>query len=45
VINGIRGSFTGILYNEVDPRDSVTITRGAFVLKKVNWYNFDQCAP
>jgi hypothetical protein len=45
VINGIRGSFTGTLYNEVDPRDSVTITRGAFVLKKVNWYNFDQCAP
>jgi hypothetical protein len=45
VINGIRGSFAGTLYNEADPRDSVTIDQGDFTLKKVNWYNFNQCAP
>jgi hypothetical protein len=44
-VNGIRGTFHGTLYNEADPLDSLTISRGAFTLKKVNWYNFDQCAP
>ncbi len=44
VVQGIEGSFAGTLYNEADPQDSLTISRGAFTLKKVNWYNFDQCA-
>jgi hypothetical protein len=44
-VNGIQGTFYGTLYNEADALDSLTISRGAFTLKKVNWYNFDQCAP
>ncbi len=42
VVQGIKGSFAGTLYNEANPMDSLIISRGAFTLKKVNWYNFDQ---
>jgi hypothetical protein len=42
-IQGVKGTFYGTLYNEVNPLDSITITRGTFTLKKTNWYNFDQC--
>ncbi len=44
VINGIAGTFYGTLYNENNSLDSLTFSRGSFVLKKVNWYNFNQCA-
>ncbi len=44
-VKGIKGTFSGTLYNAANPQDSVVITRGAFTLKKINWYNFDQCAP
>ncbi|KAA3437801.1 DUF5025 domain-containing protein [Rufibacter hautae] len=40
---GIRGTFYGTLYNEVNPKDSITIHQGEFLFKKVNWYNYDQC--
>ncbi len=42
-VNGIKGSFYGTLYNEANPQDSLTIRRGEFTLKKINWYNFNQC--
>ena len=45
VLHGIKGSFAGTLYNEANPMDSLIISRGTFTLKKVNWYNFNQCAP
>jgi len=43
-VTGIKGAFYGTLYNESNSLDSLTFTRGAFTLKKVNWYNFNQCA-
>lgn len=42
-LKGVSGVFYGTLYNESNPLDSITITRGAFTLKKTNFYNFDQC--
>ncbi|MBC7923228.1 MAG: DUF5025 domain-containing protein [Ferruginibacter sp.] len=42
--NGIKGSFYGTLYNENNPLDSLTLQQGEFTLKKINWYNFNQCA-
>lgn len=42
-IVGIRGSFSGILFNENNPLDSIQIENGQFVFRKTNWYNFNQC--
>ena len=41
---GIKGSFSGILYNRVNPKDSIVIDNCVFNLKKLNWNNFCQCA-
>jgi hypothetical protein len=41
---GIEGTFSGTLYNESNPQDSITIAKGAFTFKKVNWSTFNQCA-
>lgn len=35
VIPGIRGSFSGALYNEDNPKDSLVITKGKFDFKRV----------
>ena len=40
---GIKGSFSGILYNRVNPKDSIVIDNCIFSLKKLNWNNFCQC--
>ena len=41
---GIKGSFSGILYNSVNPKDSIIIDNCLFNLKKLNRNNFCQCA-
>jgi len=41
---GIKGSFSGILYNKDNPRDSIVIDNCIFNLKKLNRNNFCQCA-
>jgi len=41
---GIKGSFSGILYNRVNPKDSIVIDNCLFNLKKLNRNNFCQCA-
>ena len=38
---GIKGSFSGILYNEADPSDSLTIENGKFTFNIVN-VNYDR---
>ncbi|MES2730235.1 MAG: DUF5025 domain-containing protein [Bacteroidota bacterium] len=43
-LSGIRGTFYGTLYNEKNPLDSLIFQGGEFTLKKINWYNFNQCA-
>ena len=40
---GIEGAFEGVLYNETNPQDSLSIERGEFTFAKMNWYNFNQC--
>ena len=40
---GVIGSFSGTLYNEKNPADSVIISRGKFTLNKTNHYNYNQC--
>ena len=35
VIPGIEGSFSGVLYNEENPSDSLIITKGEFMFKRV----------
>jgi hypothetical protein len=42
-VTGIKGTFYGTLYNENNPSDSITIQQGEFTLRKINWYNFNQC--
>lgn len=41
---GIKGSFSGILYNKDNPKDSIVIDNCIFILKKLNRNNFCQCA-
>jgi len=41
---GIKGSFSGILYNRDNPKDSIVIDNCIFNLKKLNWNSFYQCA-
>lgn len=41
---GIKGSFSGILYNRSNPKDSIVIDNCLFNLKKLNRNNFCQCA-
>ena len=41
---GIKGSFSGTLYNETNPLDSLVIQKGSFSFRKLNWYNSNQCA-
>ena len=41
---GIKGSFSGILYNIANPKDSIIIDNCLFNLKKLNRNNFCQCA-
>ena len=41
---GIRGSFSGILYNKANPKDSIVVDNCLFNLKKLNRNNFCQCA-
>jgi len=43
ILTGIRGSFSGILYNNVNPNDSIVIDNCKFTFKKINWANFCQC--
>jgi len=43
-LNGIKGSFNGILYNKNNPNDSIVIDNCKFNFKKINWRNFCQCA-
>jgi len=42
-IKGVKGIFSGTLYNDVDPLDSITITQGNFMFNRPNRYSFDQC--
>ena len=42
-LQGIRGSFEGILYNLSDSNDSIIITNCQFTFKKINRYNYCQC--
>jgi len=41
---GIKGSFSGILYNRDNPKDSIVIDSCIFSLKKLNRNSFYQCA-
>lgn len=41
---GIKGFFHGTLYNEDNPLDSLVFRSGEFTFKKINWFNFNQCA-
>jgi hypothetical protein len=43
ILEGIRGTFSGILYNRVNPNDSIIIDNCNFTFKKINWANFCQC--
>ncbi len=38
---GFKGSFKGVLYNEVNPQDSIVISHGQFKFNVVNYY--DHC--
>jgi hypothetical protein len=40
---GIQGTFSGVLYNEDDPHDSLSISDGKFSFLKINFNNFNQC--
>ncbi len=42
-LKSVDGVFSGILYNELNPLDSIVISNGTFTLKHTNGYNFDQC--
>ena len=42
-LKGVKGSFSGTLYNEKDPSDSIVIKKGSFVFKRTNGYDFRQC--
>jgi len=44
VLIGIKGSFSGVLYNKANPKDSIVIDNCLFNLKKLNRNNFCQCA-
>lgn len=44
ILTGIKGSFSGILYNIIDSNDSIVIDDCKFTFKKLNWANFCQCA-
>ena len=41
---GIKGSFSGILYNINNQNDSIIIDKCNFTFNKVNWANFCQCS-
>ncbi|RYD86338.1 MAG: DUF5025 domain-containing protein [Sphingobacteriales bacterium] len=43
MLRGVKGSFSGTLYNEKDPLDSMDIKRGDFVFQRTNFYDFSQC--
>jgi hypothetical protein len=43
-LNGVKGSFSGILYNEANRQDSIIIKDCKFTFAKVNWNDFCQCA-
>ena len=43
-LQGIRGSFEGVLYNISDSNDSIIIYNCHFTFKKINRYNYCQCA-
>lgn len=43
-VTGIKGTFQGTLYNEINSLDSLTFSRGAFTFKKLNRNNYNQCA-
>jgi len=42
-IKGIKGTFSGFLFNLDNVKDSIKIERGSFIFKKLNFYNFNQC--
>ena len=42
-LQGIRGSFEGILYNVSDSNDSIVINNCQFIFKKMNRNNYCQC--
>lgn len=44
MLTGIKGTFTGVLYNKDNPNDSIVIDNCNFTFKKINWANFNQCA-
>jgi hypothetical protein len=41
---GIKGTFSGILYNVNNQNDSIIIEDCKFTFNKINWRNFCQCA-
>jgi len=41
---GIKGSFSGILYNRNNPKDSIVIDNCIFSFRKLNMNSFYQCA-
>ena len=40
---GIKGSFTGTVYNIENPNDSMVITDCKFIFNRINWGDFLQC--
>lgn len=42
-IIGIRGAFSGTIYNINNAIDSLEIKNAAFTFKKANWNNFNHC--
>ncbi len=44
-LRGIAGEFAGTLYEVSEPSDSLVISQGEYLFAKMNWTNFDQCAP
>ncbi|MDN4166852.1 DUF5025 domain-containing protein [Cytophagales bacterium LB-30] len=41
---GIRGRFSGTLYNTINQNDSIVIDNCDFTFKRINWYDLNQCS-
>ena len=44
VLVGIKGSFTGVLYNVENQDDSIVIKNSKFTFNRINRYNFFNCS-
>ena len=44
VLTGIRGIFSGTLYNINDQNDSIVVDNCEFTFKRLNWNDFCQCS-